>query len=152
MHGNVWEWCLDGYLEDGYTRLAGVDKPVPSTAAVAWPTQQYPRVVRGGSWDDDAANCRAAAKLGSNDLEWKSEDPNLPHSPWWYTSDPARGVGFRLLRPLQPMPKTEFAKYYQPDVESVQLDVDIRLEEGRGVLGLVDPELPGAIAKLKAGR
>ena len=32
--------------------------------------------------------------------------------------------------------------------ELVKEDVQIRLDEGRGVLGLVDPELPAAIRKL----
>jgi hypothetical protein len=33
-------------------------------------------------------------------------------------------------------------------VEDIEFDVDSRLEEGRGALGLVDPDLPEAIEKL----
>lgn len=147
MHGNVWEWCLDEYFEEGYARLKG-DK-LAGVSAIAWPTKAFPRVVRGGSWDDDAAACRAASKLASHDIDWKAQDPNLPLSPWWFTDDPARGVGFRLVRPLHELPKSEMVRYWEADVEDVQYDIQVRLEEGRGVLGLVDEQLPTAIKKLR---
>ena len=146
IHGNVWEWVLDAYSDEGYKWLAG--KAVLSSEAVAWPTVLYPRTVRGGSWDDDAAACRSAAKMPSHDVDWKSEDPNLPLSPWWFTSDPARGVGFRIVRPVAPVSKKEMAKYWDADVEEINFPVTSRLEEGRGALGLVDAELPAAIEKL----
>ena len=42
------EWVLDQYTTDFYAKLTGVaDNPL----CVA--TKIYPRVVRGGSWDDD---------------------------------------------------------------------------------------------------
>ena len=47
MHGNVWEWTLDQFV------------PPPASAPaqkrvnpLALPTSLYPRVVKGGSWDD----------------------------------------------------------------------------------------------------
>ncbi len=49
MHGNVWEWCADWYTNwhrDG-TDPSGYSSGVE-------------RVNRGGSWGDEAANCRAA--------------------------------------------------------------------------------------------
>ncbi|MBC8355466.1 MAG: formylglycine-generating enzyme family protein [Planctomycetes bacterium] len=142
MHGNVWEWCLDEYFEDGYAHLAG--KHQTGQNAIAWPTKEFPRVLRGGSWDDDPEACRSAAKLASHDIDWKAQDPNLPLSPYWFTDDPARGVGFRLLRPLNELPKTEMAKYWEPDAEDISFGVEIRLDEGRGVLGIVDDKLPAA--------
>ena len=51
MHGNVWEWCLDGMRT--YTKDAQVD-PVGSL------DDRADRVVRGGSWIGLAQNCRAA--------------------------------------------------------------------------------------------
>ncbi len=146
MHGNVWEWVIDEYSEDGYKRFAG--KTLKASDAVVWPTKAYPRVVKGGSWDDEADRCRCAAKMGSNDREWKTEDPNLPLSPWWFTTDPSRAVGFRFIRPLHPKPKAEMTKYWDADVEAIQLDVENRLQEGRGVLGVVDSELPNVIKEL----
>ncbi|HRX79788.1 MAG TPA: formylglycine-generating enzyme family protein, partial [Pirellulaceae bacterium] len=150
MHGNVWEWCLDEYLEEGYVRFKG--KAQTNTSAIAWPTQAFPRTLRGGSWDDDATGCRAASRLASHDTDWKAQDPNLPLSPWWFTDDPARAVGFRVLRPLNELPKAEMAKYWDPDDEDIKFDVQIRLEEGRGILGIVDETLPAAIQSLEASK
>lgn len=148
MHGNVAEWVLDGYEKEGYKPVAG--KTLDTKDAVAWPTKHFPRVVRGGSWQMTAEQCRSAARLGSDasadpDNGWKAEDPNIPLSPWWFTSDPARGVGFRMIRQLNVVPREEMAKYWEIDNEDIKSDVEGRLEEGRGVLGLVDKELPKAV-------
>jgi hypothetical protein len=147
MHGNVSEWVLDELLKDGYTRFHG--KRLTAAEAVVWPTKLFPRVVKGGSWDDEASSLRAAARLGSHDYDWKEDDPNIPLSPWWYTSDPAGGVGFRMIRPLKTTPKREFAKFWDVDCAEMRDDVTIRLEEGRGVIGLVDPDLPKALKELE---
>jgi hypothetical protein len=40
-------------------------------------------------------------------------------------------------------------RYWEIDVEEIQFDVTSRLEEGRGVLGLVDKDLPAAIQELR---
>jgi formylglycine-generating enzyme len=146
MHGNVAEWVLDELLPEGYQKFEG--KRVTAKEAIVWPQKAYPRVVRGGSWDDFPEACRSASRLGSDDPSWKSEDPNFPLSPWWFTSDPSRGVGFRLVRPLDELPREEMVRYWEIDVEDIEFDVDSRLEEGRGALGLVDPDLPEAIEKL----
>ena len=55
MHGNVWEWCLDrwgDYSTDAVTDPAGADSG--ST-----------RVVRGGSWNNVAQDCRSASRSSS---------------------------------------------------------------------------------------
>jgi sulfatase modifying factor 1 len=150
MHGNVAEWVLDELLSDGYSRFEG--KSYSAADAVVWPKKEYPRVVKGGSWDSDAKDCRAAARLGSHDVDWKGEDPNLPLSPWWYTSDPSRGVGFRIIRPLQAPAAKDRERYWEADVDAVRFAVQSRLEEGRGVRGLVDRDLPAAIAELKGDK
>jgi formylglycine-generating enzyme required for sulfatase activity len=90
MHGNVSEWVLDQYVTD----IAGTDN---RTDPLAIPLELYPRVVRGGGWDDDPDLLRSAARKGS-DPEWKKQDPQIPRSIWYHTD--ARSVGFRVVRPL----------------------------------------------------
>ncbi len=145
MHGNVWEWTLDAFTPEGYKALKG---PIARTLdAVQWPTTAYPRAMRGGGWQDGPEKLRSASRLGSDDEEWKSEDPNIPLSPWWYTTDPARSVGFRLLRSARPMEKDAMQKFWQYDCDDIRLDVSSRLEEGRGAEGLAVPELVNEIKK-----
>jgi formylglycine-generating enzyme required for sulfatase activity len=96
IHGNVAEWCVDHYVPDFYKRFS-VDEAILNPCAM--PTaREYPYVVRGGSWDDDADKLRSAARRGS-DPEWSVQDPQRPQSIWWHTD--ATFVGFRLVRPLQ---------------------------------------------------
>ncbi|MEK6237907.1 MAG: formylglycine-generating enzyme family protein, partial [Planctomycetales bacterium] len=148
MHGNAAEWTLDQQLKTGYKKFMG--KKVSWKAAIVWPTKVDPRSIRGGSWEFDPAGCRSASRLGSQVEDWKDEDPNLPLSPWWFTSDPARGVGMRLFRPLnEPDDRQAKEKFWKADVEDVQLDVADRIKEGRGAQGLVDKDLPKAIKDLK---
>ncbi|MGH9440866.1 MAG: formylglycine-generating enzyme family protein, partial [Thermoanaerobaculia bacterium] len=70
MHGNVWEWCSDGY--GAYPDHDVVDPVGPASAAK--------KVIRGGSWYFDAASCRCAARYS--------------HAP----GDKGFSVGFRLAR------------------------------------------------------
>lgn len=73
MHGNVWEWCLDWYAAD----IAGLGGAVNMAAGTS-------RVQRGGSWNNDAGNCRAARR---ND--------NAP-------ANRNNDIGFRLALPARP--------------------------------------------------
>jgi formylglycine-generating enzyme required for sulfatase activity len=137
MHGNVAEIVLDQYQADAYQTLAG--KPQTFESAIKWTTKMFPHVIRGGSWMDEAGAQRSAARAETED--WREEDPNLPKSPWWFTDEPALAVGFRLMRPLR-RPSPEFLKKaWEVDNPTLQQAVEGRLTEGRGALGLVDPEL-----------
>lgn len=107
MHGNVAEWVLDQLNKEGYPDAEGktLDNPlnIPETL--------YPRVVRGGTWDDDADALRSAARRGS-DKSWKAQDPQIPQSIWYHTD--ADFVGFRVVRPLV-TPSVEASTVYEPD-------------------------------------
>jgi len=145
MHGNAAEWVLDELVPDGYSRQAGLTQPVPAATAVVWPTHLSPRVVRGGAYYDEPAQCRSAARRGSEDLAWKEVDPNLPKSPWWYTEEPALGVGMRVVRPFSVPDLADRRRWGDADIESIRADTADRLQQGRGARGLVDPELPAVL-------
>ena len=58
MHGNLWEWCADNWLED-YSA-----SPRDSSA---YQTQKDPfRVARGGSWHEPPGLCRSALRIRFN--------------------------------------------------------------------------------------
>ena len=122
--------------------------------SITWPQKLYPRLLRGGAYYDEAAQCRSAARRGSRDAggtrenpDWKDVDPNLPKSPWWYTEEPALGVGMRVVRPLAEPELAVRRRWWEADIESIKADTADRVQQGRGALGIVDPKLP---ADLKA--
>ncbi|MFM5890873.1 MAG: formylglycine-generating enzyme family protein, partial [Dolichospermum sp.] len=51
MHGNVWEWCFDNWV-DNYNNAPTNGSAVTSSS--------NDRVRRGGSWDDNPEYCRSA--------------------------------------------------------------------------------------------
>jgi formylglycine-generating enzyme required for sulfatase activity len=152
MHGNVAEWVLDQLVAGGYADQAALPQPVATADAAVWPTKLSPRIVRGGAYYDEADRLRSAARRGSEDVAWKEEDPNLPKSPWWYTEEPALGVGMRLVRPFTPPPRDAQRRWWNADLESIEADVADRLQQGRGARGIVDPSLPGDAAELGTGK
>lgn len=95
MHGNVAEYCLDHYRKDVYQTLKD---PLNLMPLVLPTDRRFPHVVRGGSWDDDAALCRSAARREST-REWLRQDPQRPQSIWWLTE--AVFVGLRVVRPVE---------------------------------------------------
>lgn len=111
MCGNVVEWVLDQYDPDFYQQSAGRAVTVdPWNKA----TKPYPHSTRGGSWDDDPALCRSAARRGS-DRTWKMTDPQLPKSVWYFSD--AQFLGFRMVRPLKIPPPEEMQKCWTSGVE-----------------------------------
>ena len=148
MYGNVAEWVLDKYSEDGYAHV----KNKKGTAADVYtkPDEPYPLVLRGGSWELEAEDCRSASRFASDDEDWKGSDPNYPQSPWWYTDSPGLGTGFRIIRPYK-VPKTRKEKevFWDAGLETILDDAKNRIDaNGRGAFGYVDPKLPDAIGTL----
>jgi len=109
MHGNVSEWVLDQYIVDFYKQFEGKTTTRPFAPA----TKEYPRVARGGCWDDDPDRLRSAARTASN-VNWKMQDPQIPRSIWYNTETFC--PGFRVVRPLR-VPDEAEAKLYEPDYE-----------------------------------
>ncbi|MFO0943721.1 MAG: SUMF1/EgtB/PvdO family nonheme iron enzyme [Pirellulales bacterium] len=150
MHGNVMEWTVGGYSEDGYAELASKKQPVGFVDSIIWPKKVEGRLLRGGSWQDYGPECRSSARLSSGDEDdWKGEDPNVPLSPWWFTNDPTRGVGFRIFRSYKPLAKDVISKFWELDHDFIRDDVADRLRTGRGVQSAVDATLPADIQTIK---
>ncbi|BAQ61373.1 serine/threonine kinase [Geminocystis sp. NIES-3708] len=60
LHGNVWEWCEDHWHENYH------QAPIDGSAWLETEKnvdEDFPRVIRGGSWDDTAYYCRAGVRL-----------------------------------------------------------------------------------------
>jgi eukaryotic-like serine/threonine-protein kinase len=58
MHGNVWEWCQDDYIEN-YDNAPDDGSPIIKS-------NNSMKVRRGGSWDDLPVSCRSATRNRDN--------------------------------------------------------------------------------------
>jgi formylglycine-generating enzyme required for sulfatase activity len=75
MHGNLWEWCVDEWI-DNYDNAPADGSARGNINSL---DNDKNRVIRGGSWFNDARNCRSAIRDYSSaaDCDW--------------------GVGFRVV-------------------------------------------------------
>jgi formylglycine-generating enzyme required for sulfatase activity len=76
MLGNVWEYTSDWYVGEGVTE--GTE-----------------RVVRGGTYADDASLVRSAVRAPTEHDRWLRTDPQQPKSIWWYSD--IKAIGFRVV-------------------------------------------------------
>ena len=58
MHGNLWEWCADSRYDGDYPSQAAIDPVSPNPGE--------DRVIRGGSWNNDAWFARSANRDWTN--------------------------------------------------------------------------------------
>ena len=72
MHGNIWEWCNDRYDKNYYASSPEKNPTGPSSGT--------DRVIRGGSWIENAKGCRSARR--------RNFDPQKDYS----------DIGFRIVR------------------------------------------------------
>lgn len=108
MHGNVAEWCLDNYGE----HLGAIAELNPSG-----PSFGNLRVLRGGNYYDDAADCRIASRQGK---EPNSEITQDDKGKYFYDFEKDNyGNGFRIVVSLPPKEQFENVfEYTLPDSES----------------------------------
>ncbi len=146
MIGNVAEWVIDEYTDEPH-RPAG--DTLTWAEVINWPTRNEARVVRGGFYDSTAEELRSTSRFYSEDVDWKSSDPSSPLSPWWYTDYPSTGVGFRMVRSLEPLSPELIAKFWEFNSPEIKEDVENRIAGRRGKLGPANPNLPKAQAALE---
>ena len=86
MHGNVWEWCRDRYLDTTYEQFrrerhnAVRPRAVDPVCDEEWLDQGEWRVIRGGSWFNSPVQCRSGVRA------------------FFEAEDAACYVGFRVVR------------------------------------------------------
>ena len=105
MLGNVAEWVLDQYDENYFSKMNAI-----KTDPELIPTSRNPRILKGGSYSDEAIELRAANRT-KNLAEWNRRDPQMPKSPWWLTDAPF--AGFRIIRPLKQPTTDEIEKFFK---------------------------------------
>ncbi len=107
MLGNVEEWTMDQYDENG---VAKAEESNPWMV----PSAKTPRLLKGGSYEDEAPLLRSAARLKSDPV-WNRRDPQIPKSFWWNADAPF--VGFRLVRPVKQPTKEEAEKFFADTID-----------------------------------
>ncbi|MBL8809119.1 MAG: formylglycine-generating enzyme family protein [Planctomycetaceae bacterium] len=136
MHGNVAEWVIDQYMTNAWDEL-------PRRTNARGPAANYgryihPRVYKGGSWMDFADCVRSAVRFASTS-ELNEYDPEVPYSAHWLASEAARGIGFRVVRSLEPEPPEVIARFWNPVPEQAE-DLEERIKGGRNTIGVLRSE------------
>ncbi len=91
MLGNVKEFCSDYYSEDTYQLYSNAEIVVNPTG----PKNGDEYVIRGGSFNSDAADLRISSRDFTRTDDWLKTDPQIPKSLWWYSD--CKDVGFRVV-------------------------------------------------------
>lgn len=145
MHGNAAEWVLDGAT--GKRRAIVEGATVSAEDAIAWPTEEWKRLIMGGGLFDTADDCTCTSHHLS-DYTWQSADADTPTSSGWFSGYEGQQVGFRIVRPLEVPSRQERNRYWDAQVESVKRDLEERRGRYFNIVGVVDAKLPAAIKNL----
>jgi len=105
MLGNVSEWTLDHYDEKVLEKI----KDGAADPFVAPNKTRYPKALRGGGFNEEAAQLRVASRIKSDPV-WNRRDPQIPKSKWWITDAPS--IGFRIIRPQQQPSKEAIEEFF----------------------------------------
>ena len=89
MLGNVSEWVADSY-DDNIFKSKKLKKD-----PFIFSESKYPKVYRGGSWNDEPSSLLTHKRFYSDNSLLK-RDPQIPKSQWWNTDAP--NIGFRIVR------------------------------------------------------
>ena len=89
MLGNVSEWVADSY-DDNIFKSKKLKKD-----PFIFNESKYPKVYRGGSWNDKPSSLLTHKRFYS-DNSLQKRDPQIPKSQWWNTDAP--NIGFRIVR------------------------------------------------------
>ena len=89
MLGNVSEWVADSYDDNIFKSKKLKKNPF------IFNESKYPKVYRGGSWNDEPSSLLTHKRFYS-DNSLQKRDPQIPKSQWWNTDAP--NIGFRIVR------------------------------------------------------
>ncbi|WP_197455743.1 SUMF1/EgtB/PvdO family nonheme iron enzyme [Stieleria neptunia] len=146
MHGNVWEWCEDLWLDTVYKDYERPRYDQPGGVAVDPVNRDRPQtttndfhVIRGGCWYNGDLACRSSARVP------------------WDADDASCYVGFRIVQAADPDQSTAAREAYEAEQAAIAaieaaggkryasrgLDIEVRLEGAN-----VDESVFQGLAKL----
>lgn len=100
MHGNVCEWCIDFYDECYGIDLHKIDLDsylVKDPGLEKTKDADKRHVLRGGSWKDNASDCRVARRIGGYETRLAQNEVLSGKNEQRVRNDSVYDVGFRLI-------------------------------------------------------